>query len=99
MYEVSSRRCRKGPVYGRDLISVVKKLTNQPYRCVCVCVSNTFQVSDFFYSAVPISIDRLNIGYGLVLPLVMTINLIGSVVTITLCFMKFYPPWNIELEN
>ncbi len=27
MYEVSSRRCRKSPLYGRDLVGVVRKLT------------------------------------------------------------------------
>lgn len=39
MHEICSRRCRKSPIYGQDLISVVIKLINHPvqsYRYVCM---------------------------------------------------------------
>ncbi len=47
MHEVSSRRCRRSPVYGRDLIQAVKKISCQQLQ------QNRLVYTEWWYSLHP----------------------------------------------
>ena len=64
MYEVSSRRCRKIPVYGKDLIHVVKKITSHDPRFVGgAIIGFIFYLNMYCLEYVIIPIYKFCIGF------------------------------------